>query len=230
MYYVYLHINKTNQKKYVGITKQKPEERWGVNGSNYKSSPYFYAAIKKYGWDHFEHVILFSNLTKKEACEKEKELIQKYNTQDKNYGYNIMEGGDAPEIPFEIRQIISKALKGNTNGKGHPCSEEKKKKIRDAQKGRPLTNEHKKQLSLAAQNRHVVCSEEKKQILSENYPYKCKVYCLETDTVYESVQECGRQLHLWPTNIVKVCKGIHHTTGGYHLEYYNDNDNDIINA
>ena len=57
MYSVYLHNNKINNKKYIGITKQKPKNRWGLNGYNYNSSPYFYAAIQKYGWDNFEHII-----------------------------------------------------------------------------------------------------------------------------------------------------------------------------
>ena len=49
-YCVYMHVNKINNKKYIGITKQKtPESRWGANGVNYKGSPHFYAAIKKYG-------------------------------------------------------------------------------------------------------------------------------------------------------------------------------------
>ncbi len=68
MYIVYQHKNKINGKIYIGITMQEPEKRWGSNGCNYKSSPHFYAAIKKYGWDNFEHNILFTNLTKKQAC------------------------------------------------------------------------------------------------------------------------------------------------------------------
>lgn len=225
MYYVYLHNNKINNKKYIGITKQKPENRWGLNGYNYNSSPYFYSAIQKYGWNNFEHIILYNNLTKEEACKKEIELINKYKTQNKKYGYNIMEGGSAPSLPKEVRDKLSEALKNNQNGKGHPCTIEKRRKISEAQKGRKLTEEHKRKLSLAASKRHVVCSDEKKRLLSQNYPHKKKVYCAETSKVYDSVQECARQLNLQATNITKVCKGIHHTTGGYHLQYYNDTIN-----
>lgn len=74
MYTVYQHKNKINGKIYIGITMQKPEVRWGKNGNNYKSSPHFYSAIQKYGWDNFEHNILFTGLTKEEACLKEQEL------------------------------------------------------------------------------------------------------------------------------------------------------------
>ena len=117
-------------------------------------------------------------------------------------------------------------MRGNQNGLGHPCSEEKKKKISEAQKGRKFTEEHKQKLSEAAKKHHVPCSEEKKKKLSQNYPNKKQVYCVELNTVYESVQECARQLGLQATNVSKVCKGKLHTTGGYHLKYYND----IINA
>ena len=47
---VYIHVNKTNGKCYVGITTQKPYDRWGSNGCNYKGQV-FYNAIRKYGWD-----------------------------------------------------------------------------------------------------------------------------------------------------------------------------------
>ena len=40
-YTVYIHTNKSNNKVYIGITKQTPERRWGKNGVNYKSTPYF---------------------------------------------------------------------------------------------------------------------------------------------------------------------------------------------
>ena len=224
MYIVYQHKNKINGKVYVGITSQKPEQRWGSQGCNYKSSPHFYSAIQKYGWDNFEHNILFTELTKEQACLKEQELIKEYNSMNREFGYNSTSGGDIFTMNEETKQKISQAMIGNQNGLGHPCSEEKKEKISNAQKGRKFTEEHKQKLSEAAKNRHVPCSEEKKQILKEK-SHKKPVYCEELDKIFESVQECGRQLGIPATNISKLCNGRGKTLKGYHLRYYNDTIN-----
>ena len=53
---VYIHISPSN-KYYVGITSQKPKDRWH-GGSGYKKNDHFYRVIKKYGWDNFQHVII----------------------------------------------------------------------------------------------------------------------------------------------------------------------------
>ena len=224
MYIVYQHKNKINGKVYIGITSQKPEQRWGSQGRNYKSSPHFYSAIQKYGWDNFEHNILFTELTKEQACLKEQELIKEYNSMNREFGYNSTSGGDIFTMNEETKQKISQAMMGNQNNLGHPCSEEKKKKISNAQKGREFTEEHKQKLSEAAKNRHVPCSEEKKQILKEK-SHKKPAYCEELDKIFESVQECGRQLGIPATNISKLCNGRGKTLKGYHLKYYNDTIN-----
>ena len=223
MYTVYQHKNKINGKIYIGITSQKPEQRWR-NGEGYKSSPHFYSAIQKYGWDNFEHNILFVELTKEQACLKEQELIKEFNSTNREYGYNSTSGGDIFVMNEETKQKISQALMGNQNNLGHSCSEEKKKKISEAQKGREFTEEHKQKLSEAAKNRHVPCSEEKKQTLKEK-SHKKPVYCEELNKVFESVQECGRQLGIPATNITKLCNGRGKTLKGYHLRYYNDTIN-----
>ena len=223
MYTVYQHKNKINGKVYIGITSQKPEQRWR-NGEGYKSSPHFYSAIQKYGWDNFEHNILFVGLTKEQACLKEQELIKEFNSMNREYGYNSTSGGDIFVMNEETKQKISQALMGNQNNLGHSCSEEKKKKISEAQKGREFTEEHKQKLSEAAKNRHVPCSEEKKQTLKEK-SHKKPVYCEELNKVFESVQECSRQLGIPATNISKLCKGRGKTLKGYHLRYYNDTIN-----
>lgn len=225
MYIVYQHKNKINNKVYIGITSRTPQERWGNQGCNYKSSPYFYNSIQKYGWDNFEHNILYTDLTKEEACKKEQELIKQFNSMDREFGYNSTSGGEVFIMNDETKQKISKALQGNKNNLGHPCSEEKKRKISEAQKGRKFTEEHRRKLSEAAKKRHIPCSEEKKKKLSQNYPNKKPVYCLELDTIFESVQECSRQLGIPATNISKLCKGRGKTLKGYHLSYYNDTIN-----
>lgn len=223
-YSVYRHINNINSKQYFGITKQNPpSNRWGVNGVNYKQSPHFWSAIQKYGWDNFTHEVLFTGLTKKDACTIEMALISEYKTQDNRYGYNIYEGGECPSIPKEVRSKMSSAMIGNKNGFGKTCSEEKKEKIAMAQRGRKFTKEHRDAISKAKKGKtHKSLSIESRKKIADAHDKKC-VYCEETQTVYESIQECARQLHLYATLVCKVCKGKLKSTGGYHLSYYNDN-------
>lgn len=121
---VYCHISPSN-KRYIGITSKRPNDRW-VNGNGYKYNQYFYRAITKYGWDSFKHIILFDGLTREEASRKERELIREYDTTNKSKGYNIASGG------FDG---------------GHPTSEETKRKISDAKRGKPCPEHQKKWLS-----------------------------------------------------------------------------------
>lgn len=154
---VYMHVNKINNKKYIGITSKKPEQRW-KNGLGYQSSqPVFYNAIKKYGWDNFEHIVIEDNLTEKEAKLTEIKLIAKYKTNCRKYknppyGYNMTDGGDG------------------TLGKKH--SEEAKKKISAAATGRKASKETKIKLSKMRQGENNSFygkhhSEETKRILSD---------------------------------------------------------------
>lgn len=108
MYTVYMHVNKITGKKYIGVTVRKPEVRWGKNGGGYVNNGKFHKAIKKYGWENFEHIVLFKGLTREKALQKEIELIKEHDSY--RIGYNQDLGGYTPSE--EHRESISKAQKG----------------------------------------------------------------------------------------------------------------------
>ena len=89
---IYLHINKINNKKYVGRTSniENPNERW-QNGYGYSSQP-FYQDILKYGWDNFEHYILETNIDDKNIEERENYWIDFYDSMNPEKGYNARKG------------------------------------------------------------------------------------------------------------------------------------------
>ena len=165
---VYAHINKYNGKRYIGITSQDPQKRWGNNGSHYngRKQRCFYNAIQKYGWNGFEHKILFRHLTEQEAIEKEKELILKYHTciyDNPKLGYNMTFGGDGTtgyKHSAETIVKMSEKRKGNGNGfYGKRHSKESKNKM----------SQHRKNKGVGKSNNFYGChhSNKTKQLLSE---------------------------------------------------------------
>lgn len=140
---VYVHVNNVNGKRYVGVTsKQNPEHRWS-HGRGYKENSHFRDAIDKYGWDNFDHIILFDGLSEVQAKNKEIELIAKWKTNDRNFGYNMTAGGDGTKGYYpsaETRAKLSKArLKEN-------LSEETLRRRSEGLKGRVFSEEHKRRI------------------------------------------------------------------------------------
>ena len=115
-YCVYIHRNKINDKIYIGMTGQSPEQRW-QKGKHYKTCPYFYNAIEKYGWDNFEHIIFMNNLTFSQAEKIEHKLILLFNAQNSNIGYNIKSGGSHGKHAAETKEKIRLKALGRTQSK-----------------------------------------------------------------------------------------------------------------
>ena len=184
---VYIHKNKKNNKVYIGQTCQVPPSNRWKNGNGYIENPHFNAAIKKDGWDGFEHIIYADNLTQKEADALEQQLIKQYNSMDEKFGYNMTSGGDHPKLTKESKEKISKALKGRS------FSEEHKKKLSEAAKKRttpPFTEEHKKKIG----------EHQKKKII-----------CLETGQIFDTVTEAaiwaGLKDHRNLSSYLTGCRG-----------------------
>ena len=95
MYTVYVHITPCDPvpRMYLGVTKQKPAQRWN-KGEGYRHSSRFYEQVKKYGWDNIRHLIIDEGLTQEEAYEEEKDLIRRMRLTEQ--GWNIAPGGAEP--------------------------------------------------------------------------------------------------------------------------------------
>lgn len=183
-YCVYIHTSPSG-KKYVGQTCQNLKKRWGENGKRYLEKkndkyihPAFARAIKKYGWDNFNHEVVANNLTKEEADNFEKLFIEKLNTMNPKYGYNLKDGGSNGSLSEETRKKISESHKGNKNYMyGKQMSEETKQKLSESHKGKMVSEETKKKISesLQGENNYLYgkhLSEETKQKISESHKGK----------------------------------------------------------
>ena len=174
-YCVYKHTS-PNGKIYIGMTSMKPEDRW-QNGKGYRSNQYFYRAIQKYGWDNFKHEILYEELTQKQACAKEIELIAYYDSTNPKVGYNLSIGGEGSSgVPrsAETRKKISDSKKGKNNPNyGKHLSEITRKKLSNAKMKQNLSQETCDKMSKAkkgkpSSKKGVKLSEESRQRISES--------------------------------------------------------------
>lgn len=234
-YIVYAHINKINGKMYIGLTKQRPEERWR-KGKGYKSSPHFYSSIMKYGWNNFVHLILFDKLTKDEAKNLEIMLISKYKTRNKLYGYNLTKGGDdgnGSPIPFEVKEKIKQTLS--------------KKVVQLSKKDNSLINTYdslintydslidaEKQTGISSKHISRCCLKQRKSTKGYHWMFyedylnngfnigdtqTKKVICVEKNKIFNSIKEASDFIGVSPASVCNCCKGKTKTSGGYTWNY-----------
>lgn len=193
---VYVHTNLLNGKKYVGITSQKPEYRW-CNGKGYGHSKHFQSAINKYGWDAFEHEVLYDYLSEAEAKAKEQELISLWKTQDREYGYNTTAGGE-----------------GAT---GFVPSEELRKRWSEMRKGTKRSEETKRKMAEAGRRTY-----EKSRIPLAEAKYR-PVNMYDLDGVFlqrfNSLIEAKDAIGYKGTHIGDVCRGKRKSCAGYLWQY-----------
>ena len=231
-YCVYIHTS-PHGKVYIGMTGRKPNCRW-QNGRGYKENLRFSRAIEKYGWDNFKHEILFNNLTKIEAEEKEIEMIKLYKSTHEEFGYNIEFGGHASALSEETKKKMSEARMGKSNG---PHTEETKRKISESNTGRVLSEKTKEKISKARKEcwkdevyrKKVI--EKLKQYSGEqavwygrhhsnetkekikNIHIKSPVFCIELNRWFKCAEDVKREIGVDASDVRKVCRGLQKSAG-----------------
>ena len=112
----------------------------------------------------------------------------------------------------ETKRKISEALKRKTEHKGHPISDDVKKKLSLAHTGKknphvgiPRSEETRKKISLARKG-------------SDNY-FKRAVMCIETGTMYMSIKEAATKNNVDARNISRSLKKPNRKTAGLSWKY-----------
>lgn len=100
--YIYLTTNLLTGKIYIG---QHHAEQFST--SYIGSGTMLRKAIKKYGKQNFTVELLCECLTQEELDEKEINYIAKYNSTDKQIGYNVSLGGNSTNFSEETKQRIA---------------------------------------------------------------------------------------------------------------------------
>jgi len=133
-----------NDKIYIGFATD-PQQRWREHKRDADTGRgyIFHNAIRKHGWEHFHFEVICCGKDKQAMLEHvEPALIEQYQSSIGKNGYNmhrkVMGASSRPidirkkrgPLTEEHRRKVSEALKG------HGCSEETRRKLREAPKAR----------------------------------------------------------------------------------------------
>lgn len=97
---IYIYTSPSG-KVYIGQTINERSRKSQHKTDTIKSNTYFGKALRKYGWDNFKYetIIKFSPTIDKEKLKRvlnklEKRYIKLYKSDEKEFGYNLNNGGD----------------------------------------------------------------------------------------------------------------------------------------
>lgn len=218
MYYIYMHISPSG-KKYIGQTCQNVYRRWR-NGLGYKKNPYFWRAIEKYGWNNFEHKIVFQCETLEESNRMEEWLIAFHRSNDPLHGYNISAGADGKgKVAESTKELLRQNHKGFFQGECNPNygrlhTETEKQKMSEANRKYFEVNGHGTRYGKKASDevRAKLSEARKSSIFAQAHIAKInkakakQVLCVETNTVYESTHDVYRKTGFSQGNVAKACR------------------------
>jgi group I intron endonuclease len=145
MFTIYL-IEDHRKKGYVGVTGQKPEKRFREhkNAARGGNDRHLYRAMRKYGIENFNLIVLDVAKNYEEAYELEEEWIESLGTY-RDWGYNMTPGGDGAASGKDHHMAGATGEDNPMYGKTR--SEEVREAIRQAQTGREKTEKERKEIS-----------------------------------------------------------------------------------
>lgn len=235
-YCVYKHTNKFNNKVYIGMTSTNIDKRAGLNGRNYNKNILFNRAILKYGWDNFEHDVLYNNLSKNDAAMIEQNMIAKYQSNNPTYGYNLSTGGESGNygchMSEENKVLRKERMSGDKNpmygkfGNSHPRYGKKQSSksieiIRNKELGKFVSDDTKHKIS-ESRIKSKAWDKENNPMYGKTYdkaPQARKIICIETNEQYNCIKYAAEELGIHATSITACCKGKVNSAGGYHWRY-----------
>lgn len=162
--FIYKITNIDTNKVYIGKSTYKNLKRLikrYVSEAQSKRDRYIIRAIRKYGINNFIFEVIEENILLNNIDDREKHYINKFNSNNKNIGYNLTLGGEgAPGLKWseESKKLMSTIKKGVYAGEknyfyGKPLDEEARNRVIESNKRRrgkprrPHTEEAKKNIS-----------------------------------------------------------------------------------
>lgn len=235
MFLIYKYTNIHNNKIYIGQTKTTMEQRAQSNGRNYRGSPRFYEAIKKYGWNAFTPEILASTKNLNDANFLEIYYISKYDSTNPKKGYNISLGGYSPLSDIARQKISEKAVerykdktKNPMYGRRHSKESIQKMSVAHTGTNNPMYGTkwtENQRMNSGVKGKKLNLSSERRNELKSHFKHIGEtvglkpVKCLEDSIVFQSVTLAAKKYGVKKSTLCGHLNGHQHTCAGKHFVY-----------